>query len=484
MSSPNRGNVTIVGGGPAIGNINVDLHEAFKDIRRTDFAAGRSINLALSYRGIQSLKRAGLDEKIKSLGIAMHSRMIHPLNNPCYEIPYGRKGQYLLSIDRLKLNQDLLTGKLLFMVLQCSKCMTIKLTSNASNPVVTNWVYRLPVIIKNSGPNILLVLNRENGGNVDETSQVLFGCDGAYSAVRRQLQRGLFDYAQVYIPHGYKELCIPPTRDGEYAMPPNHLHIWPRHTFMLIALPNQDKSFTCTLFMPITKFEKLKTGDEVLDLFMRVFPDSVPLIGEEFLKKDFFNLPPLPIITVKCSPYHYKNKVALLGDAAHSMTPFFGQGLNSGLEDTLLFDELMEKYECDFDKVLPMYSEIRCPDGHAISDLSHKNYIEMRDSVTSLWFLFRKKVDSILHFIFPSLIVPKYSMVAFTRTRYSKVITDSEKNTKIINVSLIGSFAVLVGFAISAYWRTQKRESIIPEIFFTAWQCLSSTTAHFRNVFL
>uniref|UniRef100_H2Z2S8 FAD-binding domain-containing protein n=1 Tax=Ciona savignyi TaxID=51511 RepID=H2Z2S8_CIOSA len=358
---------------------NVDLYEARKDVRKSDTASGRSINLALSYRGIQSLKKAGLDDKIIKLGTAMHSRMIHPLNKPCYEIPYGKKEQYLLSIDRLKLNQDLLSA--------AEERENVKI--HFSSKLVSCDLNSSSALFKTYG--ILFY-------TVEQKSKVIFGCDGAYSAVRRQMQREVFDYAQSYIPHSYKELSIPATKKGEYALPPNHLHIWPRHKLMLIALPNQNRSFTCTLFMPVEEFERIQTGDDAVQFFNQMFPDALPLIGEDFLKKDFFHLPPLRIITVKCSPYHYKNTAALLGDAAHSITPFYGQGLNAGLEDTLLFDELMEKYDCDFDTILPKYSEMRCSDGHAISELSHQNYIE----------------------------------VAFTRIRYHQVILQSERANKVI----------------------------------------------------
>ncbi|XP_076814852.1 kynurenine 3-monooxygenase-like [Clavelina lepadiformis] len=423
--------IVIVGGGP-VGALNacylsrrgfkVDLYEGRNDIRQEENATGRSINLALSCRGIAALNHVGLDKRVMALGIPMKARMIHLPNGELYSVPYGKTGQHLLSIDRLQLNKDLLTVA-------------------SSQPNVS--IHFNTKLINCDIKKAKATFSKKDGTEIRTTSDAIFGCDGAFSAVRRQMQRGVFNYSQEYIQHGYKELTIPSTKNGEFAMATNYLHIWPRHEFMMIGLPNQDKSFTVTLFMPFTKFNALTKGDEVVEFFKEVFPDSLPLIGEELLREDFFKLPALSLVSVKCSPYHCGNTVVLFGDAAHAVVPFFGQGLNGSLEDVLVFDGIMEEHENDFDKVLPEYTKVRCKDGQALADLSKQNYIEMRSSVVSLWFLFRKKVDNILTTVLPSMFVPKYSMVAFTRTPYHQVILQSKRNDKIINTALL-VFALLM----------------------------------------
>ncbi|XP_041491213.1 kynurenine 3-monooxygenase isoform X2 [Microtus oregoni] len=382
MASSDAGGprVAVIGGGLvgalnacflAKRNFQVDVYEAREDIRVAKSTRGRSINLALSYRGRQALKAIGLEDQVVSKGVPMRARMIHSLSGKKSAIPYGNSSQYILSISREKLNKDLLTG-----------------------------------------------------------------CDGAYSMVRAHLmKKPRFDYSQQYIPHGYMELTIPP-KNGEYAMEPNCLHIWPRNAFMMIALPNMDKSFTCTLFMPFEEFENLPTNYDVLNFFQKNFPDAIPLMGEQALLRDFFLLPAQPMISVKCSPFHLKSHCVLMGDAAHAIVPFFGQGMNAGFEDCLVFDELMDKFNNDLSLCLPEFSRFRIPDDHAISDLSMYNYIEMRAHVNSRWFLFQRLLNRFLHAIMPSTFIPLYTMVAFTRIRYHEAVLRWQWQKKVINKGL------------------------------------------------
>ncbi|XP_074404239.1 kynurenine 3-monooxygenase isoform X2 [Zonotrichia albicollis] len=281
-----------------------------------------------------------------------------------------------------------------------------------------------------------LSIKRSDQQTLEVTYDLIVGCDGAFSTVRKQFMRQTrFNYSHEYIPHGYMELTIPP-KDGDFAMEPNYLHIWPRNTFMMIALPNMDKSFTCTLFMPFEEFEKLTTGEQVLGFFQTYFPDAIPLIGEQELKHDYFLLPAQAMISVKCSSYHLSSRCVLMGDAAHAVVPFYGQGMNAGFEDCLVFDELMDQFNNDLAACLPEFSRLRVPDDHAISDLAMYNYIEMREHVNSTWFIFRKRVDNLLHALMPSTIVPLYTMVTFTRIRYHEALQRWKWQTKVINRGL------------------------------------------------
>ncbi|KAL6042236.1 hypothetical protein STEG23_021557, partial [Scotinomys teguina] len=307
-------------------NFQVDVYEAREDIRVAEFTRGRSINLALSYRGRQALKAVGLEDQVVSKGVPMRARMIHSLSGKKSAIPYGNKSQYILSISRERLNKDLLTA----------------VESYPSAKV--HFGHKLSKCHPEEG--VVTVLGPDKVPR-DVTYDLIVACDGAYSTVRAHLmKKPRFDYSQQYIPHGYMELTIPP-KNGEYAMEPNFLHIWPRNAFMMIALPNMDRSFTCTLFMSFEGFEKLQTSDDVLDFFQRNFPDATPLMGEQAIMRDFFMLPAQPMISVKCSPFHLKSHCVLMGDAAHAIVPFYGQGMNAGFEDCLVFDELMDKFNND-----------------------------------------------------------------------------------------------------------------------------------------
>ncbi|KAJ8776365.1 hypothetical protein J1605_015663 [Eschrichtius robustus] len=288
-----RKNIAVIGGG-LVGSLNacflakrnfqVNVYEAREDIRVTKFARGRSINLALSYRGRQALKSIGLEDQIVSQGIPMRARMIHSLSGKKSAIPYGTKSQYILSISRENLNKDLLTA--------------VEKYPNAK----VHFGHRL--LKCNPEEGMITVLGHENVPK-DVTCDLIVGCDGAYSTVRTHLmKKPRFDYSQQYIPHGFMELTIPP-KNGD------------------------NKSFTCTLFMPFEEFEKLLTSSDVLNFFQKYFPDSIPLIGKQTLAQDFFLLPAQPMISVKCSSFHFKSHCVLMGDAAHAIVPFFGQGMNA-----------------------------------------------------------------------------------------------------------------------------------------------------------
>ncbi|XDA81580.1 hypothetical protein R6Z07F_011509 [Ovis aries] len=420
-SDTQRKNIAIIGGG-LVGSLNacflakrnfqVDIYEAREDIRVTKFARGRSINLALSYRGRQALKAVGLEDQVVAYGIPMRARMIHSLSGKKSAIPYGTKSQYILSISRENLNKDLLTA--------------VEKYSN----VKVHFGHKLVKCYPEKG--VITVLGQDKVPK-DVTCDLIVGCDGAFSTVRTHLmKKPRFDYSQQYIPHGYMELSIPP-KNGDYAMEPNYLHIWPRDTFMMIALPNTNKSFTCTLFMPFEEFEKLLTSRDVLDFFQKYFPDSIPLIGKQALVQDFFLLPAQSMISVKCSSFHFKSHCLLMGDAAHAIVPFFGQGMNAGFEDCLVFDELMDKFNNDFSMCLPEFSRFRVPDDHAISDLSMYNYTEMRAHVNSRWFIFQKNIERLLHAIMPSTFIPLYTMVTFSRIRYHEAVLHWYWQKKVIN---------------------------------------------------
>uniref|UniRef100_A0A7N6BJ25 Kynurenine 3-monooxygenase n=1 Tax=Anabas testudineus TaxID=64144 RepID=A0A7N6BJ25_ANATE len=425
--------VAVVGGG-LVGSLNacffakrgfdVEVFEIREDIRKAKVVRGRSINLALSHRGRQALKHVGIEEKIVSQGIPMQARMIHSLNGKQYPIPYGRKGQVSLSVNNIA---------------------TFSYYAIYSYPnTKLNFDHKLQDWSTETG---LMTFVRPDGSKVQIKADLIVGCDGAFSATRKQfLRRSRFNYSQTYIPHGYMELTMPPV-NGEFAMKPNYLHIWPRNTFMMIALPNLDRTFTCTLFMPFEDFEKITTGDEVIKFFQKYFPDTIPLIGVDALKRDYFRLPAQAMVSVKCSPYHIDDKCVLMGDAAHAVVPFYGQGMNAGFEDCIVFDEMMEQFNEDFSAVLPEYSRVRVPDDHAIADLAMYNYIEMRAHVNSKWFLFRKHVDNLLHFLMPKTIIPLYTMVTFTRTRYHEAVQRWHWQNKVINRGLLMSVsgAVLGG---------------------------------------
>ena len=404
--------VTVVGGGlvgsllaVSLGHrgLRVHLHESRSDIRRAAEVSGRSINLALSRRGREALRAVGLEEEVLSTAIPMRGRMIHPLSGKLYSIPYGTKREdCIYSVDRRALNELLLT--------------------KAEDIPSISIHFESRLLQADLEKKKLVFSDGEKGQQVVET-EFIFGCDGAHSTVRRQMMRwGRLNYQQEYIEHGYKELTMPPTADGGFVMEPNFLHIWPHHEFMMIALPNHDKSFTLTLFMPCTVFDSIQTEETLLTFFQEHFPDSIDKIGIQRLYKDYFANPQGKMISVKCSPHFMAGSALILGDAAHALVPFYGQGMNAGFEDCLILTECLAACKGDLPAAAQLYQDTHWSDTHAICDLSMYNYIEMRSHVTSPVFLLRKKIDNALHYLLPSLFIPLYSMVAFTRIPYHRVV--------------------------------------------------------------
>ena len=408
----------------------VHLFESRDDIRKSDSWVGRSINLALSFRGREALRAVGCEEETLSFAIPMYGRMIHSLNGKMSSQAYSAEGKAIYSIDRLKLNQLLLN-------------------SAEAHPNISLY-FEHKLLRADLGKQSLYFKNPE--GEKEVSVGFTFGCDGAFSTVRRQLMRwDRLNYSQEYIQHGYKELHMPPDPQGDYVMPPNYLHIWPRQEFMMIALPNPDQTFTLTLFMPFKVFNSIETEEDLLSFFMKHFPDSIEKIGGDRLVEDYFKNPTGSLVSIKCYPYYLNCSTVLLGDAAHAVVPFYGQGMNAGMEDCLVFDKCLEsvmKSEGGLENLgsaAKVYSETRWRDGHAIAELSMYNYIEMRSHVNSRLYLIRKSIDDILFFLFRRSFIPLYSMVAFTRIPYHEVIQRSNRQKVLVNRFISISGVILIG---------------------------------------
>lgn len=396
----------------------VDVFERRGDMRQKEVDGGRSINLALSHRGWKALRDIGVEEEVKKIAIPMHGRMIHDLAGNQTLQPYGLSGQSIYSVSRAVINRILM---------DCADAL----------PNINFHFHQRCRKIDLNATTITLENEQTNQIHTHQ-SDLIFGADGAFSNVRFSLQRTYrFNYSQSFLPHGYKELTIPPSSDGDFQMEPNALHIWPRKRFMLIALPNPDKSFTCTLFLSFEgaiSFEQLQTPEQVQAFFEVHFPDAIPLMPD--YKEEFFENPTSSLVTINCDPW-IKNKVALIGDASHAIVPFYGQGMNAGFEDCYVLNSIIEKQQAeqllDWTQVLNEYQTVRIPDANAISELALRNFIEMRDSVINPNFVYRKKIEQVLNKKYADKYLPLYSMVTFSDLRYSEALRISKLQDDFFN---------------------------------------------------
>ncbi len=394
----------------------VKLYERRGDMRRETMIAGRSINLALSDRGLLALEKVGLADEIKKIAIPMPGRQIHNQDGSSEFQPYGKQGQYINSVSRATLNMKLM---------DLAESHGIKIFFNHRCTAI-DWKNKTIAFEKS-----------DTGEQLTVEYELLFGADGAYAATRlqHQLQHERFEYQQHYIDCGYKELNIPALPSGEFALEPNALHIWPRKDYMLIALPNLDKTFTCTLFFPFegeTSFSRLDTKEKVNTFFEKTFPDVVPLMPN--FVEEFFSHPTSSLVTVKCFPWIRDDQFALIGDAAHAIVPFFGQGMNCGFEDCRILDELIGQFDGDWLQVLEQFQLARKPDADAIAELALNNFIEMRERTADPNFLLQKKIEARLHDHYPDKWIPAYSQVTFSpQLRYSEALQRGQRQEAIMH---------------------------------------------------
>lgn len=380
----------------------VTVFDRRPDIRTITFS-GRSINLAMSNRGWKALREVGLEEEIKRIAIPLDKRAMHLPGQPLYYQKYGREGEAIWSISRGVLNKKM-----------------IDLAEDAGVVFRFNekvWDVDLPGARLYTGES-------EKSAWKEYQYDIIFGCDGAFSRIRHKMQRSSrFDYSQDFIDVGYKELTILPAADGTHKMDRNSFHIWPRGNFMLIAMPNLDGSFTCTLFLPFegeVSFESLRTKEEAKDFFRTYFPTVMPDI--ENLTEDFFRNPTSAMVTMKCYPWTYWDKVALVGDSAHAIVPFYGQGMNAGFEDIHVLFNLIGELGDNWEAIFKNYQELRKPNADAIAELSYRNFVEMSSKTADPRFLLQKKIEKHFAAKHPDKWIPAYSRVTFSDRPYTEAL--------------------------------------------------------------
>ena len=390
----------------------VQLYEKRPDLRVENIPAGRSINLALSHRGIKAIKSAGVFDKIDPLLIPMKGRMVHLSGGDIEFQPYSiHPHEYINSVSRGELNKILMTK------------------AEASGKVQIYFDHSLLEIDEYTNELIF-----ENGNRAPVADHV-FGADGAGSVIRKHIDGKVLSPSYVDpLGHDYKELHIAPSKDGEFQLDSSALHIWPRGEFMLIALPNMDKSFTCTLFLPIEgkrSFKSLRTPELVTEFFHTYFEDVLPLV--ENFPNAFFDNPTGKLGTVYTDEWQYNNQYCLIGDAAHAVVPFFGQGMNASFEDCEVLMQCLDEAQGNWEGVCEKYSSVRKADGDAIAKMAIENYVEMRDLVTRKEFIQQKEIANILMERFPDRFIPRYNMVSFTSIPYSEVYRRSAIQKEIIS---------------------------------------------------
>ena len=389
----------------------VHVYDRSPDIRKVQFS-GRSINLAMSNRGWKALDAVGIGGTIREIAIPMDKRAIHLVDKLNFQ-NYGQEGESIYSISRGILNRKMIDlaeaeGAHFFFEQKI-------------------WDVSLDDAILHSGET-------ERGIWEDKKYDIVFGADGAFSRIRHRMQRqSMFDYSQEFLPIGYKELNIPANTDGTHKLDKNSFHIWPRGEYMLIALPNLDGSFTCTLFMPFegeNSFASLKNIDSVKSFFEKNLPDTIDVIPK--LAEDFFKNPTSTLVTMKCFPWTYKDKVALIGDASHAIVPFYGQGMNAGFEDITVLNEMIEKYGDDWEAIFSEYQKSRKPNADAIAELSYRNFIEMSSKTADENFLLQKKIEKLFSDKYPEKWIPLYSRVTFSDRPYTEALAIGDYQNEIM----------------------------------------------------
>jgi kynurenine 3-monooxygenase len=422
---------------------DVDLYERRADPREGNIVGGRSINLAVSTRGIHALEQLGIANEVLRHAIPMRGRMIHDKSGDLHFAPYDVDPKKCInSIGRAALNATVIEAAQRYPNVRVHfnhKCTGIDLDSVTAH------------LVDSSVAAGVSPANSENQ-IVRARGDAVIGVDGAFSAVRQSMQREIekFDYEESYLAHGYKELTIPPGPDGSWQMEKEALHIWPRKSFMMIALPNPDGSFTCTLFWEFEgprSFGTTKTDDDVRDFFREEFPDAVPLMPT--LLEDFRQNPTGSLVTIRCAPWFHKDKIALVGDAAHAVVPFYGQGMNAAFEDCVVLDECLAEFPDNRERAFAEYFGRRKENADALADLAVDNFIEMRDKTASRVFRAKKKLDHFLEAALPGVYLPLYTMVTFTRIPYATAAKRARLQDGIVYGSLFGVgilvFLLLIG---------------------------------------
>lgn len=414
-------NIAIIGSG-LVGSLlaiylkkighRITVFDRRPDIRNVEFS-GRSINLAMSNRGWSALREVGLEDEIKKIAIPLDKRAMHVVGKEVYYQKYGKDGEAIWSISRGVLNRKMID-------LAEKEGVRFRFEEKV-------WDVELPEAKLFTGET-------EKGEWKAYQYDIIFGCDGAFSRVRHKMQRrSRFDYSQDFIDVGYKELTIPPNADGTHKLDKNSFHIWPRGNFMFIAMPNLDGSFTCTLFMPFegeVSFESITTTDEAKTFFMTYFPNVTKDI--EDLTQDFFRNPTSAMVTMKCYPWTYWDKVALVGDSAHAIVPFYGQGMNAGFEDILVLYRIMKQHGDDWETIFQAYQKERKPNADAIAELSYRNFTEMSSKTADPEFLLQKKIEKHFARKYPDRWIPAYSRVTFSERPYAEALAIGDRQEAIM----------------------------------------------------
>ncbi len=391
----------------------VHLYERRDDMRQGNYQGGRSINLALSTRGITALEKVGLVDDILQISIPMFGRIMHGTDASLNYQPYGRDDQAIYSVSRSELNIRLLQLADAYPNIHMyfnHRCTQMDLEKNEAQFV------------------------DNNGDSVTVQGDVFLATDGAFSALRDAMVRNpRHNFSQNYESHGYKELEIVPDALGNFQMEEKALHIWPRSSFMMIALPNPGGNFTCTLFLPYegeVSFENLHTDEQVTQFFETYFKDTIPLMPN--LLADFKNNPVSHLATMRTYPW-VKNRSALMGDAAHAVVPFYGQGMNCSFEDCVVLDECIEAHAGNWDLILDTYQKSRKPNADAIADLAIQNFVEMRDLVGLPEFLNKKRIEKMLIDQYPGVYRSQYERVTFSNDNYRDALLAGDMNDRFLN---------------------------------------------------
>ncbi|NER09269.1 kynurenine 3-monooxygenase [Muriicola jejuensis] len=439
-------NIAIVGSG-LVGSLlaiylrrrghSITVFDRRPDIRTVEFS-GRSINLAMSDRGWKALREVELEEEIKKLAIPLDKRAMHVLGKPLYYQKYGKEGEAIWSISRGVLNR-----KMIDLAEEAGALFRFE---------EKVWDVDLPTATLYTGES------EKSEWKAYEYDHI-FGCDGAFSRVRHKMQRrSRFDYSQDFLDVGYKELTIPPNEDGTHKLDKHSFHIWPRGRFMFIAMPNLDGSFTCTLFLPFegeVSFENIRTKAEATAFFTTYFPNVMQDI--ENLTFDFFKNPTSAMVTMKCYPWTYWDKVALVGDSAHAIVPFYGQGMNAGFEDIHSFNDIMEQYGDDWETIFQTFQKERKPNADAIAELSYRNFVEMSSKTADPAFLLQKKIEKWFADKHPELWEPTYSRVTFSERSYAEALAIGDFQEGIMK-------EVMALEGIEKEWNSKKVEHLMLQL--------------------